>query len=452
MPSASTQPALPPRESGLERGGASPARDRRRSLTRLVARDRVGIAVVLLVLVAFALRVAVYLEAPRPFEGAGLAAAQGEIARNIVDHGEWFVVNREATELVTRLQVERQALVDPEELDFSSVDRQFEAEPVIDQMPGVGLVLAGIWWVTGSKTYAPLQWLQIVLDSVMVLLVYWIGRRLTHRASVGLIAALLYAIWAGAIVIAKRPVPDTWASFFVITCVAAFLWARDNPASRRRLVVLGLVAGVGIFFRPLIVLLPAALAIVAAPARSWRQRLAWVAIPTAVTLLVLAPWTLRNYYEFDRFIPARTGLGQAVFEGIGGATSDEEAAGHVQGSRPDAEYGSPTYDGFLLAEAVRAIADDPGWYFELTRERARFLLPCLLVVFVWRRWRSAALVLIAAAVATIVPYIFIGSDTRFYLPAAFAYFLLIAMAMVVAAEATAQRITRTRRARGASSG
>jgi hypothetical protein len=39
--------------------------------------------------------------------------------------------------------------------------------------------------------------------------------------------------------------------------------------------------------------------------------------------------------------------------------------------------------------------------------------------------------LLAVAVATIVPFIPIGSDTRFYLPAAFAYLILLPMAAVI---------------------
>jgi hypothetical protein len=39
--------------------------------------------------------------------------------------------------------------------------------------------------------------------------------------------------------------------------------------------------------------------------------------------------------------------------------------------------------------------------------------------------------LLAVAVATIVPFIPIGGDTRFYLPAAFAYLILLTMVGVI---------------------
>jgi 4-amino-4-deoxy-L-arabinose transferase-like glycosyltransferase len=388
------------------------------------------LALGLIIALAFSLRVGAYLVSPRPVEGAGLAATQAEMARQIVDHGKWFVVNPKATKLLVSRQTQLNRLVDPKELNLAQFDRSTPTEPEIAHMPGVALLLAALWWPTGDKTYASLQWLQLLLDTVMVLLIYWIGVRLTRDVKVSLLGALLYAIWPAAIIVARRPVLDTWAIFFTIACVAAFVWARECPSRRLRLVSLGLITGAGIYFRPFVLFLPIALALVATPGGGWRRRLAWAAAPTAVALLVLTPWTVRNYYEFHQFIPTRTGLGQAVFQGAGLASSDENSAKYVRGHAKNATYGSSEYDNVLLGAALRDIADHPGPYFRKVVHRARFLLPCLLALLVFRRWRSNTLIPVAAAAATIVPYLLIGDDTRFYLPAAFAYCILAAMAAV----------------------
>src|SRR5439155_3527367 len=202
--------------------------------------SRTGLALGVIITLALALRVGGYLESPRPVEGAGLAATQAEMARNIVDRGKWFVVNPKATKLLNSRQIELNRLVDPKELDLARLDRSTPTEPEIAQMPGVALVLAALWWPTGNETYAPLQWLQLLLDTLMVLLVYWIGSRLTRNVHVSLLAALLYAIWPAAIVVDRRPVLDTWAIFFTIGSVAAFVWARERPSSRWRLISVGL--------------------------------------------------------------------------------------------------------------------------------------------------------------------------------------------------------------------
>jgi 4-amino-4-deoxy-L-arabinose transferase-like glycosyltransferase len=350
------------------------------------------------------------------------------MARQIVDHGKWFVVNPKATKRLVSRQSQLNRLVDPKELDLAKLDRSTPTQPEIAHMPGVALILAALWWPTGNETYAPIQWLQLIVDTLLVYVIYWLGFRLTRNVKVSLLAAVLYAIWPGAIVMDRRPVLDTWAIFFTIGCVAAFVWARERPSSRWRLIVLGLITGAGIYFRPFVLFLPIALAAVATPGGGWRRRLVWMASPTAIALLVLAPWTVRNYYEFHRFIPTRTGLGQAVFQGAGLANGDANSAKYVHQHSHGTTYGSPKYDDVLLGAAARDIANHPGAYARKVVHRARFLLPCLLLLLVWRRWRRSALVLVAAAAATIVPYLLIGDDTRFYLPAAFAYCILVAMA------------------------
>jgi 4-amino-4-deoxy-L-arabinose transferase-like glycosyltransferase len=391
--------------------------------------QRVVLAALLaIVALAFGLRVLSYAKNPRPVGAAGLTARQGEMARHVVDDGRWFVLNTAAYELLKKRQAEEGRLIDLSHVDFSSADRKEKAHPFVNQMPGIAVVLAGLWWATGNKSYSGLQWLQILIDTAMVLVVYWIAWRLTGRIGVGLLSALLYATWWKAIFFAKIPILDTWAVFFTIVSVALFLWARERPERTGRLALLGLVAGAGVYFRPFVLLVPVALALVATPGGGWRRRIAWVAVPTVVGLLVLAPWTVRNYYEFHRFIPTRTGLGQAVFDGTGQVGGgDEGAKGYVQTHKKGAVYGSPNYDDTLFKAGWQAIRNDPIRYLHQVFGRLRYLLPCLLILLVWRRWGRIALVPVAAAVATALPYVFIGGDRRFYLPVFFAYFILLAM-------------------------
>lgn len=418
--------------SSAARSGAriTPALPAARALRGAAVRRWSVAALVLIVAVALALRVVAYEKTPRSYDGAGLAAEQGEMARNALDHGKWFALNVQAFNLLKARQAKENRLVDLSRVDFSVVDREARPTPVVDQMPGVAVVLTGLWWVSGNKSYAQIQWLQILLDSVLTIVVFWIAFKLTRRRSIGLIAAAGYAVSPWGIHFTILPVLDTWAVYFTVLCVAAFVWARDRPESRRRLILLGVVTGIGIYFRPFVVLLPVALAAVAAPA-GWRRKLAWAAIPTAVALAILAPWTIRNYYDFHRFIPTRTGLGQALFEGNSQAATDEESQAYVRQQKTGAGYGTPGYDQTLLHGATRSILDHPGTYLRRVGGRSWLLLPCLLALFAWRRWRTEALVLVAAAAATIVPYLFIGSDRRFDLPAVFAYLTLGAMAIYV---------------------
>jgi len=382
-----------------------------------------------ILLLAFALRVAVYLQDSKPFSFSGLVAVQAEMARNIVDHGKWFVVNQKAASFLNNQENARHHLIDPEEFDFSRFDRHGSFEPQVHQMPGVSVILAGFWWATGHHSYAAIQWLQLLLDAGMVLLIYWIARKLRAAPWAALLASLLYAVWPGAILVAKRPTLDTWAGFFVIVSVAIFLYARERVTKLWPLVVLGLVTGFGIYFRPFILFLPILLALVATPSGGWRRRFTWMAVPTIVALVILTPWTVRNYYEFHAFIPTRTGLGEAALEGLGKVKNDTGVRNYVQRNKPGLNAHSPQADSFLLKTLWHAIVADPVRYFETVGRRARVLLPSLLAILLWRRRRTEALILVATAVAVILPFLPIGGDVRFFLPAAFAYFILGAIAL-----------------------
>jgi 4-amino-4-deoxy-L-arabinose transferase-like glycosyltransferase len=425
---------------GVETHAApAPTGNRRRFVTTLQSPPLILSVIVVL---AFALRVGVYLEAPRPIEGAGLVAEQGELARNIVDHGRWFFANRAAVHAISTQQTKEVHLIDPSDFDYARFDRNPSYSPEIQQMPGVAVVLAGLWWLGGTNTYSSIQWLQILLDTSMVLLIYWIARKFGCGRGTAAAAGFLYAIWPGAIVVVKRPMLDTWAGFFTIWLLAAFLLARARPHQRRWLVLLGLLTGVGIYFRPFLFFLPILLALLATPGGGgWRRRFAWVALPSLVALCVLAPWTIRNYAEFHRFIPTRAGLGYALYEGIGQASSDNDATAYVQKHRPGLKGLAPESDSFLLRSAFETIRSHPLRYLHLIARRLAYLLPCLLVIMLWRRWRAGGLMLLAVAVATIVPFIPIGGDTRFYLPAAFAYLILFTMVGVIVGSTIKRGVT-----------
>jgi 4-amino-4-deoxy-L-arabinose transferase-like glycosyltransferase len=415
------------------------------------ARKQVSTVLALLFFVAVLVRVGVYIADPNPWEGSGLTATQGEIARNIVENGKWFVVNQGALDFVTDEQNASRTLLSFSKVDLTRFDRDAHYKPEVLEMPGLGIVLAGIWWATGDHSYLFVQWLQIALDSAMVLLVYWITLRLARSKPASLLAALSYAIWPGAAVLASRPSLDTWAAFFTIGSVAVFLWALKNEKRTLPLIALGLLVGLSVYFRPFLLALPLALAVTAVVRGSWRERLVLFAVPTVVAATMLAPWSIRNYVEFHKFIPSRIGLGQALWEALGetpndfGAVKDDVATKRwVHRVRPDLEYGTPDYDDFLLSKARHAIVDHPRHYVGLVLRRSIFLLPCLLLLFVRRGTRREAAMLIGVALVIILPYAFIHMETRYWLPAAFAYLILGSLVAENALSAVRNRRLRQR--------
>jgi 4-amino-4-deoxy-L-arabinose transferase-like glycosyltransferase len=375
----------------------------------------------LLVALALVLRVGAYVQKSHPAYLAGLASPQGEMARSLIS-GHGFSLNSSEQRLLDRKQQAEGRLVDPAEL---SSPKGGKWEPQVLEMPGLALLLTPLWAV-GADRYAPLQWVQLAIDSALVIAIYWIGWRVTGRKLVGAAAAAAYAVSPAAIVLARTPSMDTWAAFLTVAVTATFVWAREKN-DLRRVLLLGIVTGCALYFRPFLILVPIALAL--ATARTWR----FLAVPAAVALLMLAPWTVRNWVDFHRFIPTRTGLGLALWEGLaerpnsfGAQNNDEATLEFVHRSRPDLVYGTPAFDSYLLSKARSAIANHPVHYLDLLLRRSIYLLPCLLLLIHRRRLSTERVLFASIAVAVIVPYVFVRMETRYWVIGSFAYFLLAA--------------------------
>ena len=415
---------------------------------------RPGPALLVLVPIALALRLAVLAADPHPYDNAGLASDHGEMARNIADNGRWFVVNPDALELVSRAQRRDLRLVDPSELDYAAADSGGRYLPEILQPVGAGAVLGAIWSVTGDEQYLYLQLLQVAIDAAMVLLVFWIALALYGRPRAALIAAALYALFVPIATITKVPHLDIWAVDFTIAITALALRAWRSPRPVPWLVATGVATGIGLYFRPGVALLPLAFAAAALPWIRWRRAIAATAVPLAAAALLTVPWVVRNYDDFDRFIPTRIGIGQNLWEGLGeldndfGAVLDDQVTERqVHREDPSLVYGTPEYDDHLREKAVDAIEEHPGHFAKVVARRAAvttialhnlalplgllepllFVLAVALAIATWRRFPREHAFLAAVVVATLLPYLALHVEPRYMLPASFVYLIWVAL-------------------------
>lgn len=442
--------------------------------------------VLALVLLALLIRLGFFLSSTHPYENAGLVTEHGEVARNIVTNGKWFVINRNAR-ITGELQQREHRLIDPEDIDYRRANAHPDYQREVLQTPGLALVLAAFWAATGDEDYAYVQVLQILIDSGMVLLVYWSSLRLFRRRRAALLAAGTYAVFLPLAALANIAHLDTWATYFTIGIFTLFLKAREASPRWPWLVALGVVTGTATYFRPFLVLLPLVLAIASAFGDGWRNAWTLGAVPLVIAIGFMAPWTVRNYVEFHRFIPMRIGIGQNLWEGLGelpndfGAVLDDRVtAMQVSHVRPDLQYGTPAYDAYLLKKGRHAVAQHPGFYAKVVARRlalstillrnynwlgrsqtpisyrresgkgrvsfivnepwdavkfgVAYLAEPLLFLFAvgtaaatWSRlWRQSVL-LLAVPVAVLAPYIVLHFEPRYALPASFAYMILFGL-------------------------
>lgn len=361
-------------------------------------------------------------------------------------------------------------LLDPSGVDLSHHHPVYR--PLVLHTQGPGILLAGLWTLTGDRDYGYLSVVQIAIASLLTLAVFWTTTTLFKRRRAGYIAAGLYAVYPPLAEFSRYTFYDPWTVFFAIALLALFVKALQPDSGRRWLVALGVCAGLGMNFRFQLVLLLPALALASLPIRGWRWSGSALAIALAASLPFVLPWTIRNAVDFHAFVPVHTGFGQVMWQGFGERADnpfhvvDDDGITYreVQRRRPDLKYATPAYDSYLAHRALDGVTDHPAFYTKLVAARvvdstvslrnpfwegskrqtrylrktdseiswdlkhpldrailllAHWLEPATVVaglltlMLTWRRFRREHLLLIAAIVALIITSVVINFNWRY---------------------------------------
>lgn len=155
---------------------------------------------------------------------------------------------------------------------------------------------------------------QIAMGVLAVALVHRVALR-TWGPRVAVIAAWILALWPNLVMSVATYSIETTFLALVLACVAVLVdhdWSTGAP-STRRLVAFGVVLAVAVLVRPFALPVVLGLALACRNARvGWRPTLRSVAIPVAIVLVSMVPWTIRNLGALDAFVPVSTNLGDTV--------------------------------------------------------------------------------------------------------------------------------------------
>jgi 4-amino-4-deoxy-L-arabinose transferase-like glycosyltransferase len=261
--------------------------------------------------------------------------------------------------------------------------------------------LALIYGLAG--TFEAARWTQAALGALLVPAVGLAGARaFSPRAG----------LWAAAVAALYPEIVWFSVHFWSETVFMVLLWwgmerllAADTSDGPGRAVAAGALWGIAILTRETVLyFVPlAALWLATRPGRGARVR---GAAFLAVSLLVVAPWTYRNWLEFHAFVPVSTAGGQNLFQGNALIERDTtyEMVDAVQGRVEQYHY--------AMRMGLSAIRDrQPWWIFEKLRdEMPRFWeADSLVLVHIKRGAYGPVAPALAVGVALIVlaPYVLV---------------------------------------------
>ncbi|MFZ5433448.1 MAG: glycosyltransferase family 39 protein, partial [Calditrichota bacterium] len=240
-------------------------------------------------------------------------------------------------------------------------------------------------WLS-SANFLPMYIAQAVVAATGCIPAYLVGKRFfTHQ--VGLIFATFYAIYPEFVYLHSRPVSEFLYVVLALWLLYGYTLLRDDdPKSRtsfRRSLWLGLLFGVTILVKEgatvLLTVIALSLLIAKRPRATVLRRS--VVPMVAVAVLVVLPWTIRNYVAQGKFIPIRTGFGYTLWVGNhpggngllwlenGSKTQDdlpEDYKAYVDRNLPNDEQAR---DSFYFSEVGRFIRSNPLHYADLCLRR-----------------------------------------------------------------------------------
>lgn len=229
---------------------------------------------------------------------------------------------------------------------------------------GTSALYAPLFTLFGHQ-YWPIVALNIVLSAVIIVAAFRIAGRLPQiHPSVPLIAAAVLALWPGLIMYVT--VLASELPFIASVMVAVDFWTQTKRPAFLRGVLSGIFLAAACYIRPTAQLLPLVLAMSALFAGQSLRAVLVLTVSAYVAMIVLiAPWTLRNYRTFDAFVVISTNAGANLWMGNhpGSAGGYNELPESVKG------MDEVSRDRVLGDEARKHIVSDIPRYIVLSGKR-----------------------------------------------------------------------------------
>jgi hypothetical protein len=192
-------------------------------------------------------------------------------------------------------------------------------QPASNYSPGLPLLVAGLYELSGGVHERTARVVLALIGGLAILFTFLIGRRLSGPGA-GLVGATAMAIYPALLEYQGMLMGEPLAAALLSGAVLATLWAEGPRPSEpaRRWLLPGALFGALALVRPEylgVALLVSLVVLVKNRRRGWMAALIPAAFFLAGTVVVVAPWTVRNAVALDRFVPISTGGGQVLFAG-----------------------------------------------------------------------------------------------------------------------------------------
>ncbi|MGZ3498949.1 MAG: glycosyltransferase family 39 protein [Vulcanimicrobiaceae bacterium] len=180
--------------------------------------------------------------------------------------------------------------------------------------PGWPYFLAGVVWLFGPSVVAA-EILQSILNAMTAGIVFLIGRTIFGRAS-GIAGGVAYALLPSAVERSANLASEPLYTF--LWALATYIWVSHSTRKLGWFALSGIVLGAAALVRPSALLFWVILLIYLLTLKSERKHPAQIAAVVAVTafstILVVAPWIMRDYRVFGTLVIISNNGGISLYQ------------------------------------------------------------------------------------------------------------------------------------------
>ena len=215
-----------------------------------------------------------------------------------------------------------------------------------------------------EQRFLPIAILNLVMGTASVALTMYIGRK-WFSPRVGVVAGLLLALWPSQVQFTTVLNSETPMILFMLAALA--IWMAPSQTLWLRAVLAGAFLAAASYMRPTALLLPLVFCIHPLLVRLGRIRtLAGAALMAGTMLILVLPWSVRNYRVFGQFVLISTNGGTNFWMG-----NNPKTTGGYQSPLPAGHFGSEVErDRELRDQALEYVRQDPWAFFKRTAVKA----------------------------------------------------------------------------------
>ncbi len=258
-----------------------------------------------------------------------------------------------------------------------------KVQPTATRGPIPVYFFALVLWLFGDHTLsiALANW---IVEAVTCLLLYPIAFDLFHSKPIAVITSLLFAFYGPGMNYSWQALSEPLFTMLLAAFVLGFLQALRSP-STLRFVIAGILLGLASLTRPIIqyyLLIAIAVLVWILYTHRWTM-IKWAIALTASFIIMMTPWTIRNYLLFGEFIPVSSlfgfpfyqsnhALGEPDFLRPRSSAEARESLNRLLQLRFGPAYEEltqPQYDRAAKEEAIKIIRQSPGRYLVLSTVR-----------------------------------------------------------------------------------